>query len=84
MAASAEPDSKKPCSSKLIGTHSGTFHCDEALACFMLKLLPEYKDARFDTINHVELDLDLSGLFLLAMGGVGGVAFRFISKQFLS
>lgn len=28
-----------------IGTHSGTFHCDEALACGMLKLLPQYKDA---------------------------------------
>ena len=28
-----------------IGTHDGTFHCDEALACFMLKQLPEYKDA---------------------------------------
>lgn len=28
-----------------IGTHSGTFHCDEALACYMLKRLPEYEDA---------------------------------------
>ena len=28
-----------------IGTHNGTFHCDEVLACYMLKLLPEYKDA---------------------------------------
>lgn len=30
---------------KRIGTHSGVFHCDEALACFMLKQLPEYTDA---------------------------------------
>ncbi|CAM9685553.1 unnamed protein product [Ascophyllum nodosum] len=30
---------------KCIGTHSGTFHCDEALACVMLKLLPEWSDA---------------------------------------
>ncbi|XP_017477721.1 PREDICTED: UPF0160 protein [Rhagoletis zephyria] len=29
----------------VIGTHSGTFHCDEVLACFMLKQLPEYKNA---------------------------------------
>jgi uncharacterized UPF0160 family protein len=29
--------------SKKIGTHSGSFHCDESLACYMLKLLPEYK-----------------------------------------
>ncbi|KAK2177966.1 hypothetical protein NP493_570g04000 [Ridgeia piscesae] len=28
-----------------IGTHPGNFHCDGALACFMLTLLPEYKDA---------------------------------------
>lgn len=28
-----------------IGTHSGTFHCDEALACAMLKCLPQYKNA---------------------------------------
>lgn len=28
-----------------IGTHDGAFHCDEALACFMLKTLPRYKDA---------------------------------------
>ncbi|XP_073959042.1 MYG1 exonuclease-like isoform X1 [Choristoneura fumiferana] len=28
-----------------IGTHDGVFHCDEVLACFMLKQLPEYKDA---------------------------------------
>lgn len=30
----------------VIGTHDGTFHCDEALAIFMLKLLPRYKDAK--------------------------------------
>lgn len=28
-----------------IGTHNGTFHCDEALACALLRLLPEYQDA---------------------------------------
>jgi uncharacterized UPF0160 family protein len=30
--------------SKLIGTHSGTFHCDEILACFLLKNHPDFKD----------------------------------------
>jgi len=29
-----------------IGTHDGPFHSDDALACFMLKQLPEYKDAQ--------------------------------------
>ncbi|KAM6981212.1 MYG1 exonuclease [Aplochiton taeniatus] len=28
-----------------IGTHNGTFHCDEVLACFLLRQLPEYQDA---------------------------------------
>jgi len=32
-------------SKKVMGTHSGSFHCDEALACYMLRILPEYKDA---------------------------------------
>lgn len=30
---------------KVIGTHDGTFHCDEVLACSLLKMLPDYKDA---------------------------------------
>lgn len=30
---------------KQICTHSGSFHADESLAVYMLKLLPEYKDA---------------------------------------
>lgn len=36
--------SKMPAEIK-IGTHSGLFHCDEVLACYMLKTLPEYKNA---------------------------------------
>ncbi|KOC71238.1 UPF0160 protein MYG1, mitochondrial [Habropoda laboriosa] len=28
-----------------IGTHDGVFHCDDALACSLLKMLPQYKDA---------------------------------------
>lgn len=31
--------------SKIIGTHEGSFHCDEALACAMLLLLPEFEKA---------------------------------------
>lgn len=38
---------KRPRSSLMapprIGTHNGTFHCDEALACALLRLLPEYQ-----------------------------------------
>ncbi|XP_053750766.1 MYG1 exonuclease isoform X2 [Panthera pardus] len=43
------PPSKRPRGSRMapprIGTHNGTFHCDEALACALLRLLPEYRDA---------------------------------------
>jgi len=28
-----------------IGTHNGTFHCDEALAVFLLRQTSKYKDA---------------------------------------
>ena len=34
---------------KKIGTHNGSFHCDEVLACFFLRQLPEYK-VRFSTL----------------------------------
>mgnify|MGYP001486932394 CR=1 FL=1 len=30
---------------QVIGTHNGTFHCDEALAVYMLKLTDTYRDA---------------------------------------
>lgn len=33
---------------KKIGTHNGTFHCDEVLACFFLRQLPEYKVGEMD------------------------------------
>ena len=40
-----EPIAKKQKMRKKIGTHNGAFHCDEVLACSMLKMLPEYSDA---------------------------------------
>jgi uncharacterized UPF0160 family protein len=43
---SSAPPSQRPKTDNVtIGTHSGNFHCDEALACHMLKKLPEYRDA---------------------------------------
>ena len=32
-------------SGKTIITHSGSFHCDESLACFLLHQTEEFKDA---------------------------------------
>lgn len=47
----SEPSSKKPAlenaSTLKIGTHNGSFHCDEALACFLLKCLPKYAVSPF-------------------------------------
>ncbi|KAI0307831.1 metal-dependent protein hydrolase [Multifurca ochricompacta] len=35
----------KPSGLKVIGTHNGTFHCDEALAVYILRLTETYRDA---------------------------------------
>ncbi|GAB1605797.1 UPF0160 protein MYG1, mitochondrial-like isoform X1 [Argonauta hians] len=45
---------KKSAMVKKIGTHNGTFHCDEALACFLLKLLPEYQDSTIVRTRDLE------------------------------
>lgn len=42
---STEPASKRVKASKVIGTHSGPFHADEALAVFLLRLTEQYRDA---------------------------------------
>ncbi|TKS70623.1 UPF0160 protein MYG1, mitochondrial [Collichthys lucidus] len=52
-----------------IGTHNGTFHCDEVLACFFLRQLPEYKDAEIirtrEPAQLAECDIvvDVGGVF---------------------
>uniref|UniRef100_A0A3P8SHJ2 Myg1 exonuclease n=1 Tax=Amphiprion percula TaxID=161767 RepID=A0A3P8SHJ2_AMPPE len=54
---------------KKIGTHNGTFHCDEVLACFFLRQLPEYTDAEIirtrDPAQLAECDIvvDVGGEF---------------------
>jgi len=52
-----------------IGTHNGTFHCDEVMACYMLKLLPEYKDAEVvrtrdpAVLETCDVVVDVGGVF---------------------
>ncbi|CAH0596476.1 unnamed protein product [Chrysodeixis includens] len=52
-----------------IGTHDGVFHCDEVLACFMLKQLPEYKDATIvrtrdmSKLNECDIVVDVGAVF---------------------
>lgn len=50
-----------------IGTHDGVFHCDEALACFLLKQLPTYADAVIvrsrnpDILKDCDIVVDVGG-----------------------
>ena len=52
-----------------IGTHNGTFHCDEVLACSMLKHLPQYKDAEIvrtrdqAVLDTCDIVVDVGGVF---------------------
>ncbi|KAI0304859.1 GAMM1 protein [Russula brevipes] len=39
------PAKKQRTGPKVIGTHNGTFHCDEALAVYMLRLTETYRNA---------------------------------------
>ena len=54
---------------KKIGTHNGTFHCDEALACYMLKKLPEYQSAEIirtrdeKLLNTCDIVVDVGGVY---------------------
>jgi uncharacterized UPF0160 family protein len=62
-----------------IGTHSGRFHVDEALAVGMLRMLPEYKDARVvRTRDQAVLDtlpiiVDVGGVYDPSKHRYGGV-----------
>jgi len=57
------------CDKVTIGTHNGSFHCDESLACSLLKLLPRYKDASVirsrdpEVLNTCTLVVDVGGVF---------------------
>ncbi|KAL4655719.1 UPF0160 protein MYG1, mitochondrial [Arapaima gigas] len=67
------PEAKRHHSDKMsvlkIGTHNGTFHCDEVLACFFLRQLPEYKDADIvrtrdpTLLDQCDIVVDVGGEF---------------------
>jgi len=52
-----------------IGTHNGSFHCDETLACSLLKLLPRYSKAEIvrtrdlSLLSTCTLVVDVGGIF---------------------
>lgn len=56
----SEPEAKRVkmsdgTAAPVIGTHNGHFHADEALAVFLLKLLPEYRHASLTRTRDAEL-----------------------------
>lgn len=51
----ASPAKKLKASPLSIGTHNGHFHADEALAVYMLRLLPEYQDSLLVRSRNPEL-----------------------------
>ena len=50
-----------------IGTHSGSFHCDEALGCFLLRQTDTYKDAEIvrtrdeSVLSELDIVIDVGG-----------------------
>jgi uncharacterized UPF0160 family protein len=54
---------------QVIGTHDGSFHCDEALAISMLKCLPEYREAhvlrsrRPDELAGADIVVDVGAVY---------------------
>lgn len=66
-----------------IGTHNGTFHCDEVLACFFLTQLPEYKvdndqgvpDTAINIISNLTKRIKLAFQLTLVKPVLPGVRF---------
>eukprot|EP00249_Psilotum_nudum_P005391 c18828_g1_i1 orf=164-1345(-) len=52
-----------------VGTHNGTFHCDEALACFMLRMTEQFSNAEIirtrdsKILNSLDAVLDVGGVY---------------------
>jgi len=56
-------------SSKVIGTHSGTFQADEAMGCWMLRQLPSYRNAKIvrsrdlEVLDPLDIVIDVGGIY---------------------
>jgi uncharacterized UPF0160 family protein len=54
---------------RIIGTHSGTFQADEAMGCWMLRQLPEYRNARIirsrdpAILDPLHIVIDVGGIY---------------------
>lgn len=75
----SEPSSKRlkmadGTAAPVIGTHNGHFHADEALAVYLLRLLPDYKHASLVRTRDPELLKDCT--IVVDVGGVHDDAIR--------
>uniref|UniRef100_A0A2P2JHK6 Protein MYG1 n=1 Tax=Rhizophora mucronata TaxID=61149 RepID=A0A2P2JHK6_RHIMU len=54
---------------KRVGTHNGSFHCDEALGCFMIRLTNKFSDAEIvrtrdpQVLEGLDAVLDVGGVY---------------------
>ncbi|KAL4574737.1 hypothetical protein LXL04_021573 [Taraxacum kok-saghyz] len=54
---------------KRVGTHNGTFHCDEALGCFMISLTSNFHGAQIirtrnlEVLDSLDAVLDVGGVY---------------------
>lgn len=52
-----------------IGTHNGKFHCDECLACFMIKQVPRFKNSIIirsrdpKQLSNCDIVVDVGGIY---------------------
>ncbi|KAJ7562986.1 hypothetical protein O6H91_03G091700 [Diphasiastrum complanatum] len=60
---------KRKMSNKVVGTHNGTFHCDEALGCFLIRLTQKFCDAEIlrtrdqKVLDTLDVVLDVGGIY---------------------
>ncbi|KAG4304124.1 hypothetical protein PORY_002488 [Pneumocystis oryctolagi] len=59
---------------KIIGTHSGTFHADDCLAVYMLRLLPEFKNSKIIRSRNPEV-LETCDIIVDVYGKYDGIKY---------
>lgn len=69
MSSVAAASAKRAKMGKRIGTHSGTFHCDEALGCFLLQQTDKFAGAEIvrtrdpDILAQLDVVIDVGGVY---------------------
>jgi len=69
MSLAEHPAKRQKMSKATIGTHNGTFHCDEALAVYLLRLTDTYAEADLKrtrdptTLNTCTIVVDVGGVY---------------------